>query len=866
MRSDQGHGGLAAWRLARSGELPDNPSVYGQRVNAFVSGILSGARPGRGGPVTFLAVRDESRVTPYVLAEDTVPAAQAMRHIADATGAVAERADGLPGLFPGPGEDHDHGRVTGFLAARPAVAAGKAVQAGADPGEMSRRLAAAMPPGSFAAITFRSPSRAETRRVRAWFRHRLASALPQHYVSDQSLVIASFTAGAGSRAEVRSLLSQVAASVPGFDVEHRVVFGVPRTVQAAAAVTAGAGALAGSELGLHVPLLGAVAGAAVPLAYGAGSLRGWLPPGRRSRFPDAASCGFPSPPRRVFPPAAPRQESTRSVRRGDGTVTTGVVRERAGDYPLALGSFAVSPSMIAGLVAPHAGAASGESRTSRREVPAPMREKIGPGVGVSGPDGVLARVPVAVEEGSVFVTGRQGSGKSALVQAVYGWFCRDRVEPSGVRGSTGERNSLVVFESAGPGARDWVKWAEAMGDEVTLVELADPSSAVIDMLDIPGLGNRERALAFVNALVYCFGDDAIGNRSFDTLKAVVEAGLAITPEIAAAADSLAGKLDPVFAGSPLYYAHILLGRFGDAAGAELAATLARAAAADPSDLVLKSASEALDPLYGQRTMAQRRDHVDAPRNKIAPLLDSGTWFAPRSGRRQVPWHEIIGGHANVVLNMGSSADGSGTVADDSVTRMMLSLLMHTMNREIRRSCAGWQAAGRAVTVFSDELSQITAGGEAVIAWGLDQGRKYGVRQVLATQRAEQLPESLRTCMLSFPVAVYLQQSNALVRDQIAHQLTQLDPEMTAETIARLEPYTAIVTATVNGNSLPPVTVRIPYWQQDMAGYPETQGWQRPAPPVPGAGEEGDGLPAGSPSGPGRPAAVEVSAGSEDAGW
>lgn len=818
-------------------------------MNAFTSGALSG----RGSNVTFLVVRDEAGLIPYVIADGEGAPGQAVRHLAEATGAVAEPADRLPDLFPGA----DAGGVTGVLTARPAPAAGKSVQAGADPGEVSRRLAAAMPAGSFAAITFRLPSRAELRRVRAWFRHRLGAVLPQHYVSDQALVVASFTAGAGSRGEVRSLLSQVASAIPGFDVEHVVMFPVARGAQAAGAVLAAAGLLAGSEIGLHVPLLGAAGVAAVPAAWGAGSLAGWLPPGRRGRLAGLAARGFASPPRRVLRPSPPRQETARSVRGRDGSSETRVISERAGDYPLARGAFAVAPSMIAGLVAPQAGAVSGGSRTTRREVPAPMRDRIGPGVGMAGPgEGVLVHVPAAVEEGSVFVTGRQGSGKSALLYAMYGWHCRDRVQPSGVRGSTGARNSLVVFESAGPGALDWMRWAEAMGDEATLVELADPSSAVIDMLAVPGLSNRERALAFVNALVYAFGDDAIGNRSFDTLKQVVEAGMAVTPEIAAAAGTAAGKLDPVFAGSPLYYAHVLLGRFGDAVAVDLAASLAAASAANPGDLVLKSASEALDPLFGQRTMAQRRDFVDAPRNKIGPLLDSGTWFAPRSGRAQLTWADVIGGHRNVILNMGSASDGTGAVADDSVTTMMLSLLMHTMNREVRRSCAGWQAAGRSVTVFSDELSQITAGGEAVIAWGLDQGRKYGTRQVLATQRAEQLSDSLRTCMLSFPNAVYLQQSNAEVRDQIARQLTQLDPEMTATAVARLEPYTAIVTATAGGNSLPPVTVRIPYWQRDMTGYPEAQGWQRTvAPPPP---DREPPLPSGD---AGREVPVN-----EDAGW
>lgn len=849
--------GLAAWRLSRAGELPENPVVWSQRVNAFTSGVLLR----RGSVVSFVVTRDEVGLSPFVVADDSGPAGPSVRHLAEATGAVAERQDGLPALFTG----DDPRRVSALLAARPSPAAGKSVQAGADPGEVSRRLAAGMPAGSWVAVTFRSPSRAELRRVRAWFRHRLGAGLPQHYVSDQQLVIASFAAGAGTRSEVRGLLSQVASAVPGFDVEHRVVFGAARGAQAGGAAVAAALAVAGGAA-LHAPVLDDVAAAGGALLYGAGSLLGWLPPGRRGRVAGGDVRGLRVPPRRVLRPSAPRLESTRPVRGRDGFTTSRVIAERAGDYPLARAAFAVSPSMIAGLVAPQAGTASGESRTARREVPAPMRDRIGPGIGLAGPGaGVLVHLPLAVEEGSVFCTGRAGSGKTLLAQAVYGWHCRDRVIPSGVRGSTGARNSLIVFESAGPGALDWKRWAEEMGDEAAMIELAAPSSAVIDMLAIPGLGNRERALAFVNALVYCFGDDAIGNRSFDTLKQVIEAGLAITPEIAASSEMLAGKLDPVFAGSPLYYAHVLLGRFGDAVAVDLAAAVAAAAAASPDDLVLKSASEALDPLFGQRTMAQRRDFVDAPRNKIGPLLDSGTWFAPQSGRVQLTWADVIGGHRNVILNMGSASDGTGVVADDSVTTMMLSLLMHTMNREVRRSCAGWQAAGRAVTIFSDELSHVTAGGEAVIAWGLDQGRKYGVRQVLATQRAEQLPESLRTCMLSFPNAVYLQQSNAEVRGQIARQLTQLDPEMTAETVARLEPYTAIVTATVAGVSLMPVTVRLPYWPGDMAGFCEAQGWQRSAYPPPPARGDGDALTA-QPGGAGTECAEGDVPEDGDAGW
>ncbi|WP_138413955.1 hypothetical protein [Sinomonas gamaensis] len=111
----------------------------------------------------------------------------------------------------------------GQLVHRPSVVL-RETQAGIDPGELPRLLANAMPEGSWVAVTMRAPSNKERKRHSAWLAHRLGTAVPTHHSVGANAMVATITAGGPGEAEVEALLAQVAAGLPGFDLETQTVF------------------------------------------------------------------------------------------------------------------------------------------------------------------------------------------------------------------------------------------------------------------------------------------------------------------------------------------------------------------------------------------------------------------------------------------------------------------------------------------------------------------------------------------------------------------------------------------------------------------------------------------------------------------
>jgi len=96
--------------------------------------------------------------------------------------------------------------------------------------------------------------------------------------------------------------------------------------------------------------------------------------------------------------------------------------------------------------------------------------------------------------------------------------------------------------------------------------------------------------------------------------------------------------------------------------------------------------------------------------------------------------------------------------------------------------------------------------------------------VFATQYPEQLPEEVRAAFLSFGTTFWFAQSNAQIATAAAVDLSLSGEKWTADQIAGLEKHVAVLQATVDQKRQPPVPVNITYWEDDMWGYPEKQGW------------------------------------------
>ncbi len=315
-------------------------------------------------------------------------------------------------------------------------------------------------------------------------------------------------------------------------------------------------------------------------------------------------------------------------------------------YPLPDTAFLVGPALLTGLVAPHAGAASGAATTGSRPAPPALLDPgIGPLLGEAGEPGAPVHLSAADQHLGLLAVGRPGTGKSVLVRLAYAWNCLERVHPSGRPGHPGARNTLIAFESKGEqGAGIYRAWARATGDRALLIEAADPATFAIDLFDTTG-SVEDRARTFTAMLTYAFEPGAIQGRAVEALTAALSGALVTTDRIARDAHLPPGR-------SPVFYAHVLLGGRGDERATALAEAIGAAAdraaaGGDPEPAEncygageLADVLDRLQPFFGTgATPAARRNLTESSRNKLDELLAAEHWWSP--ARRTVTWRQIL---------------------------------------------------------------------------------------------------------------------------------------------------------------------------------------------------------------------------------
>ncbi|MCC3299335.1 type IV secretory system conjugative DNA transfer family protein [Arthrobacter caoxuetaonis] len=808
------------FKLARAGGIDTNPSTFSQRAGTFASAATNA------GTATLLTRRERTGLHGYLILPAKAVGSNAALHLAQTVGARAEEAE-LP-------HDLADTPVIGELVYHQSPAL-RETQNGIDPTELPRLLATAMPEGTWIAVTMRKPSNKERRRHSIWLAHRMGTAVPTHHSLTPNAVIVTITAGAESKEAVSSLLSQVTAGLPGFDLDtvvrpprrfHTAAFGLP-----AGAAVAGGAAVGGPML---PESLAAVADASLPgmlvtggilAATGVAALAGAIKsPERRLRESLAASL-FPAPPVLHSRPKPPRKEQTvkgHTKVAGEKVPFEKHISASDGDYPLAPRTFMVGPNVVVGMVSPHAGAISGAAATKARPTPPAMLANIGPMLGTN--DDGAAHLSAAAMLFGVAIVGKPGSGKSLSVRALFGWHCLERVRPSGRPGYPGRNNTLIAFESKGDGVAKYVQWAHAMGDKTLVIDAADPATPAIDIFSVPG-DITSKAHFFTNAMRYAFGDQSIGERSYETLVSVLTGGMAVTEEVLEFMEGRDERLIPA-GQSPIFYAHLLLGGISDTVATELwngingLAKRLRERGTPNTDLDLAVAE--LAKLYDGRTESARRSFLEAPRNKISQLLALESWWSPN--RRKVTWEQILEGHRSVVINTGSST--TGILLEDSQTQQLSSMLMFSLQNALKRHCSGWLEQGRSVSIFADELSLLAGTSPEIIGWIRDQGRSYGIRAILATQRPEQLGAALRNNFLTYSTLISFAQTDVTTATEVAANVGS-HGEWSTEDIQHLEPYHVVVRSEVDQRRQSAFIVKLPNFEADMAAYPAVQGYGQP---------------------------------------
>lgn len=790
----------SAWLMSRASGVDMNPMTISQRAATFA------ATAADLGAVTLLVRRTETGLSGHLLTPASAAARQAATHLAHAVGASAAETE-LPAL--------DSETVVGCLAYERGSVTARETQAGVDPAEVARLLANTVPLDGWVAIVMRRPVKAERKRAKAWLAHRLNTAVPQHHSMASEAMVCSIYAGADDAASVRTLLNQVAAVLPGFDVPVRPrVLGRARVSGpwfAAAAATAAAGA--GLQFGVGFDLFAESLLFAGPAAL-AGALRaaGTLPSSYSRARSGLASAALPVPGKRRG--SAVRMPNLSDLIFGQ--------KEDAGapepDYPLSEDAFLLGPQVVVGVVAPQAGAISGDAATKSRAVPPVMLGRIGPLIGDT--DAGPAHLSAVDARYGVAILGTPGSGKSVLSRSLFAWSCLERVAPSGKDGFPGARNAIIAFESKGDGVTQYQRWADATGDVMLVVDLADPHTPAIDMFAVPG-NAAERAAFFINAMVYAFGEGAIQDRSFETLSWILPAALVTTPELAARVPGL--RTDA----SPLYYAAVLLQSYGDALAVGLANEVMAEAVRPGAHPDVVDAAAKLVPLFQGKTENARNTRCEAPRSKISQLAAFEAWWTPE--RRKVTWSQILNKHRVVVINTGSSL--TGQIVDEKLSQQMSSLLMFSLRNALLRHCSTWLDEGRSVSLFADELSLLAGHSPEVLTWIRNQGRSYGLRPFFATQYLEQLPQPVRKALLTFSTLISYRQEDQQNAHEVAEAVSAAKGEWTSEDVLLLEPYTAVVRAGVNQRRQPAFTVKVRNFEADRSVFAADQGYTPTTAPV-----------------------------------
>jgi hypothetical protein len=785
-----------------SGTGPD-PATVIQRSRPFAAGVASV------GQASMLTIRGEVGIDSYLITPEHPRAATLAANLAHTVGAEAHPCAQLPVLDP-------DGAV-GWVVARPQKYGSRDTQQGGDPVEVARLLGREMTPGSWVAMTVRQASRREVDRSRRWYDFRLGGTQTHHSKEGEPLIF-TLLAGGPDTDTVKALLSALVASLPGFDIEIETRTGHPLARVLGFGLSAPVLGV-GVELGTHsVPA--AIAATVVPATVALGYAAHRIPNRLDQACAQRDTLHFRTPDRLIKPPKSPRKESTSKVRRNRNVEVANETRTLSaspGDYPLHPTSFIVGSSVIVGIIAPYTGTASGVTATASVTAPPALLGDIGAMVGTAGgqPGGAVGkggqpvRISAADQIEGVGIVGLPGRGKSILVSNLFAFDVLERVRPSGKPGRCGKSNTLIAFENKGSGVTTYQRWIGALGDTSILIDLADETTPGIDLLAIPGTG-AERADFLANMMQYVFGKQAIADQSMNTLKAVFHAAFLLPPELAASV------LDGGFDAHPLAIGHGLLSGYGDEEGEALAAAYVGWAKkldeADPLRADAIAGARKLALLYGPRvTPAQRRTLTSAPISKTGLLVGAGYWWS--SGRAKTTWRDILHNHWAVVINTGPAVNDEleGAVVGSDITAAFSAMLAYTLRDAILRTCKDWQSHGRYVTIFADELSLLAGSSGEVITWLRNQGRDRGVRLVLATQYLDQLEEDLMTAVMGYSTFFWFAQNSATVKADAVADLGGEGARYSADDIANLAPYRAIMRTVVGKQAQPPVPVDIAYW-------------------------------------------------------
>ena len=833
--------------------------------------------------VTFIALSTEEGLRNYIVTPDT-------SEMNDAALAASHAVSGKLRRIEDPEDIPELANVNyiGHMMYRPGGARYSATQADADPFALSESLDQ-MPVGSWVAVTMRAPYENlvfnETNIFQRWQFGQIKG--NTHHSLETNATIAHVAVGTTDPSRAKAIMRDVTGGMPGFDLPIKTVsFPRPRIVAGMLAIAVliavlgyGASFLPGllaeyidEPLTTVVSYLSPViyALSAVPV-LGAVAYIIW---GRRYQRKFARG-RFPRPMIRhsLVPPAKPTQDNdSGQMESGEGLMnamsgnaTKG--KKSAGEYPLNRTSFKVGAMLPAGVVAPAAGASSGESETSARRAPSGLLRPIGPLIG-RDEAGRKVRLSALDLWAGIAVFGKPRSGKSYLLRAIFAWFLADQTPLDSAHAKSleqsesilGSKGAIVAFESKdGEDAAEYQKWSETLGGKkVHVLDLADPEGRRIDMFGSNG-SPSDRANRFVNKMIYHWGDESIAAASRKTLRNVLTTGLALPESVWDDAVDAAGehRPRPVPPFSPVATAATLLGVYGnefarvlvdtfrthvrdiergetpDRDGNYLFDTEGNELTDDAGDPIpsahydeLGYGLSGLNELWGDEvTKSDRVQKQKAPVSKIEELMLAPHLWVIDS--KAVSFERVLKSHSKIVINSGATSTATGASADDlrlaeTTSKAVSAMLLYSLRETIEDVCGGWEAQGRYVVVMSDEVSRVASSSPDVIKWFRMQGRSYGVVPIFATQEPEQLQDDVRSVMFSLSTVMSYAQNNSEVARSLAGDLTGGAESgwevVSAKEVMDLPKYTVIARTDLDQKRQNVFTALVEPFEKNRAGF------------------------------------------------
>lgn len=534
-------------------------------------------------------------------------------------------------------------------------------------------------------------------------------------------------------------------------------------------------------------------------------------------------------------------------------------RQRAGRvaHPHPRRLFVASPRQLVGLTAfpSEMSTAVTAAGTNDRNAPHAVTVPSGVRVGID-PTGIAVWLPESDRQWGVFAVGDPGTGKTTWLMNLY-WS--DLINRKVAQHQSRIPKSVIWIETKGEGAQRALNLARNAyygPNDIAYLPAAATTGPRLDLIDWSD-PNRGATL-LVEMMRYAFDQGDIREQAAGVLHAAFRLAIACPPDISQQLGfkgprpnvirvafwllggephsglpdktinlfQQAAARDTITAGVPAPTSSGFAGDFAEVTSPDTT-PMVRGPLAD----AWEEFARYLPPYMTKRESQQI---TESSRNKLQFLLAAPSMWEPDPQRPEVTMLSLIQGGWPAVLNFGPPGGDDSPGFTSLLAQRLAAMGMYALWNTIKYACDGWQAQGRAIAIYSDELKDIagTGTGGDVIRELADQGRSRGVQPVFATQRPTQLPELTRESVQSFGTRVYFRLEEIDTAEAAANDLSGgRRGGFTGPEIRDLPPLTGACRMRRDGAAQAPFTIKaIP----DNWLDPKT--WDATHPPHPWAGD------------------------------